>query len=65
MKKKTYYTIASVLFAVIAVGHALRALYEWEAVVGGVGIPVWFSWVAVALAGYLAVRGFQFAKKAR
>ena len=56
---------ASIIFAVIAVGHALRAVYEWEAMVGGVAIPVWFSWVAVVIAGYLAVRGWQFAQKAR
>ena len=57
--------IASLLFAIIAVGHAIRAIYEWEAVIGGVMIPVWFSLAAVVIAGYLAVRGWQFAQKTR
>jgi len=65
MKKKTYYTLASVIFAVVAIAHAVRAFYGWDAVIGGVEIPLWFSWVAVVLAGYLAVRGFQYAKKSR
>ena len=64
MKKKTYYKAVSIVFAVVAVLHALRALYQWEATIGGAIIPVWFSWVAVIIAGYLAIRGFQFAKKA-
>jgi hypothetical protein len=57
---KNYYRITAVIFAVIALLHALRAVYGWEAVLGGVVIPVWVSWVAVVIAGYLAVRGFQF-----
>lgn len=65
MKKKTYYYSASIIFAIVAVLHALRAFYEWEAVIGDVVVPVWFSWAAVLIAGYLAVRGFMFAKKSR
>jgi uncharacterized membrane protein YozB (DUF420 family) len=65
MKKKQYYVLAAVLFAIIAVAHALRAVYQWEAVIAGVTIPLWFSWVAVGIAGYLAIRGFQLAKKTR
>lgn len=63
MSKKTYYNTASTLFTVIAFLHLFRALNQWEAVVAGVPIPVWISWVAVLLAGYLAVRGFSYVRK--
>ena len=63
MSKKAYYLSVSVIFAIIAVLHLARALYGWEAVIGGVSIPVWVSWAAVVIAGYLAVRGWQFAHK--
>lgn len=59
MNRKTYYTTVAVIFFIIAALHLLRAIKGWEAVIGGVSVPVWFSWVAVALAGYLSLRGFQ------
>lgn len=65
MSKKMYYTLASLIFAVVGFLHALRALMGWEAVIGGVVVPFWFSWAAFALAWYLAYRGWVFAKKAR
>ncbi len=65
MNTKTYYQLVAVIFSIIAVLHAVRGIYQWEAVVAGVAIPVWVSWVAVLIAGYLAVRGFQFAKHRR
>jgi hypothetical protein len=63
MEQKTYYKIAAVVFAVIAVGHAVRIYNDWPAVVAGVDVPMWASWVALAIAGYLAVRGWQFSQK--
>lgn len=59
MSNKEYYRFVSLIFFVIAIAHAVRAIYGWDAVIGGVEIPIWCSWVAVALAGYLAFRGFS------
>jgi hypothetical protein len=63
MDNKTYYKTASVVFLLIAIFHFLRVIYDWEAVIGGYVIPIWFSWFAVILAGYLSARGFHFAKR--
>lgn len=60
MSEKIYYTSSSILFSVIAIVHLVRIVHEWEAVVSGAVIPMWVSWVAVLIAGYLAVRGFSF-----
>lgn len=63
MSKKVYYYAASVIFFIIAIFHLARVVYSWEAVMGGVVIPLWVSWAAVIIAGYLGVRGWMFAKK--
>lgn len=56
--RKTYYQVTSLIFLIVAVLHAMRILYSWDAVVGGVTVPLWASWAAVLIAGYLAYRGF-------
>jgi hypothetical protein len=63
MDKKTYYQVVSVIFLVVGLLHLARIFYGWEAIMGGVTIPMWFSWAAVLIASYLTVRGWQFAKK--
>lgn len=63
MSKQTYYYVVSGVFLVIGVMHFVRAMNEWPAFISGVEIPLWVSWVAVALAGYLSVRGFQYGRK--
>ncbi len=63
MNKKSYYKIVSVIFAIITALHLLRAVNGWEATLAGVSVPLWISWAAVLIAGYLSVRGWQFAKK--
>ncbi len=63
MSKQTYYAIVSIIFAIIAVGHAARLYFGWEAVIAGVEVPLWASWFALVLAGYLAMRGWMFVEK--
>lgn len=65
MDRKTYYLTVSGIFFIIAALHLARVIYSWEAVIGGVTIPLWFSWIGAVLAGYLGVRGWQFAKKGK
>jgi purine-cytosine permease-like protein len=63
MDNKTYYQAVAIIFAIIAIGHAARLYNGWVAVIGSIIVPLWVSWVAVLIAGYLAVRGWQFAQK--
>ncbi len=56
--RKTYYEVTSLIFLIVAVLHAMRLLYGWDAVIGDVMVPLWASWAAVLIAGYLAYRGF-------
>ncbi len=63
MKDKQYYTIASIVFTVVAIAHLGRIFFMLEATIGGYSIPLWVSGMAVLLAGYLATRGFMAARK--
>ena len=59
MNQKTFTLTAGVGFSLLTVLHALRLLFGWEAVIGGWNVPLWVSWVAIALSGYLAYTGFK------
>ena len=54
-----YVFVSGVLFGVIAVVQAVRALNQWPVHVGGFDVPVWVSWVAMVVAGSLCVWAFR------
>ena len=54
-----YAVVSGALFGVVAVGQAVRALYEWPVQVGTVAIPVWASWIAMVVAGSLCTWAFR------
>jgi hypothetical protein len=47
--------IAAVLLAFVAVAHLLRILFNIEATIGGVAVPMWVSVVATLGAGGVAL----------
>jgi len=63
MDKKTFLSITAVLFLIIAFLHVLRVFYGWQAVLGGYVLPMWISWLAVLMAGFLSYQGFMLGKK--
>lgn len=63
MKEKTYLSTVSVIFSIIFVLHLLRLFLGWSAMIGEWDVPIWLSWVAIIVAGYLAYTGFKFSKK--
>lgn len=63
MKQKMYLTVSGLIFLAIAVLHGLRLYFGWEAVIGGVLLPLSASWVAVIVAGVLAYSALQLAEK--
>lgn len=60
---KWYFTASSIVFTVIAIAHLGRIALMLPANVAGYEVPLWYSGVAVLLAGYLATRGFMAAHK--
>jgi len=61
--RSKYVVVSGVLFGVIAVLQAVRALNQWPVRVGGFNVPVWGSWVAVVVAGSLCVWAFRSGRK--
>jgi hypothetical protein len=65
MSQKTFSLTAGVIFALIALGHILRVVFALEWTVQGQAIPMWASWVALLIAGYLAYEGFLLGRKSQ
>ncbi len=59
MNQRTFTLMAGAVFSLIAVLHVLRLLFGWEAVIGGWNVPLWVSWVAIVVSGYLASTAFR------
>jgi len=58
MKHGAFLLVTSSIFALIALLHALRLIYDWNVAIGEWTVPVWVSAVGFLIAGYLAVQGF-------
>ena len=58
-----YVVVSGVIFGVIAVVQAVRALNQWPVNVGSFDVPVWVSWVAMVVAGSLCVWAFRSGNK--
>lgn len=53
-----YVRVSGVVFGVVAVVQALRLFNRWPVQVGPFAVPVWFSWIALLLAGGLCIWAF-------
>jgi len=63
MPEKTFLGATATLFAFVFVVHLLRVINGWEFYIGGWDVPIWVSWVAFLLAGYLSWTAFKMKKK--
>ena len=63
MSQKTFSRVAGVFFSLVALGHVLRIAFGASVVVEGFSIPMWASWIALVVTGFLAYEGFQGARK--
>jgi hypothetical protein len=63
MSQKTFSLVAGVFFLLVALGHALRVPFGASVVIQNTPIPMWVSWVALIVAGYLAYQGFRLSRK--
>jgi len=51
---RPFTTIASLIFAVICVVHAIRLCCGWEIILNGIHIPMWISGIAMIATGGLS-----------
>lgn len=62
MNRRNYFVASSTVFAIVGAVHLIRVVQGWEAALGGYEVPMWASWAAIAVAGYLAFTGYGFRK---
>lgn len=54
MDQKRFNMLAGVIFAAVALLHALRILMGWPVVIGGWVVPIWVSGIGLVVAGGLS-----------
>jgi predicted cobalt transporter CbtA len=60
MGQKTYFLVAGIIFALVALAHALRIYMEWPVMIADWSVPKSVSWIALVVAGSLALVAFRF-----
>jgi len=65
MSTKTFSTVTGVLFSLITLLHICRLALSWQVAVDSAVIPMWVSWIAIPVGGFLAYQSFKFAGSAK
>ena len=63
MDKNQSLMVAAIIFGIIALLHLLRSVLSWEATINDFNVPVWMSYIAVVVVGYLAWHMYNASKK--
>jgi threonine/homoserine/homoserine lactone efflux protein len=63
MSQHVFSLVAGVVFGLVALAHVLRIVLGWSVVIQDLSVPMWPSWIAVIVMGYLAYEGFRLARK--
>ena len=59
MGQKTYCMVAGTIFTLVALFHMLRIFMEWPVMIGDWSVPKSVSWIALVVAGVLALFAFR------
>ncbi len=63
MKKEPFILITSSIFLLITLLHLTRVIAGWQVTIHGWVLPLSLSYLAVLIAGLLALHGFKLAGK--
>jgi hypothetical protein len=63
MNRKTYNYIVGVIMVIVALAHLARVIFSASIIIDGWTVPLWPSWLAVLVAGYIAYASFRFASE--
>jgi hypothetical protein len=63
MSQKTFSLVATVVFLVVGLMHALRLFFGWHVELNGWIVPLWVSWVGLVIGLYLASEGIGLVRK--
>ena len=63
MDEKTFSLVAGVIFALVALFHLVRIFAQWPLIIGDWSVPKSVSWVALIVAGGLALVGLRLSQR--
>ena len=55
--------LAAIIFGFVALVHLLRSIFSWSLVVENFNVPLYFSYIAVIILGYLSWQMYNLSKK--
>jgi hypothetical protein len=61
MNRKTFSMLAGIIFTLVALFHLLRIFEDWPVMIADWSVPKSISWIALIVAGGLALLGFRLA----
>jgi hypothetical protein len=59
MHWKTYFLVTGIIFALVALAHALRIYMDWPVVIADWSVPKSVSWIGLIVAGGIALLAFR------
>ena len=62
---KTFFALVGIIFALVALAHAVRIYMEWPVIIGNWSVPKSVSWIAFMVTSGLALFAFRFAADSR
>jgi hypothetical protein len=65
MGTKLYAIVSSVIFALVAVAHLSRLVWQGSVLVGTWQLPIWINGIGLVLASYLSYEGFRLYRRAK
>jgi len=63
MDQKSFSLVAGLIFALVALFHLVRIFEEWTVMIGDWSVPKSVSWVALVVAGGLALLGLRLGQR--
>jgi hypothetical protein len=63
MDERTFAFVAGLIFGVVALFHLVRIFEEWNLIIDGWSVPKSISWVALVVAGGLALIGLRVSQR--
>lgn len=54
-----YAQVSGIVFGVVAALQITRIIARWPVQIGPIDVPLWFSFIAVIVTGYLCIWAFK------
>jgi hypothetical protein len=61
MTHRTFARAVGIIFTLVALFHLVRVFEDWPVIIGDWSVPKSLSWIALIVAGGLALLGFRLA----